>query len=147
MKRNLNLIAILILVTSIVMFTGCSKEVSKDKEFKYYTAKELKDTIENEKSVMIMDIQVKKDFDKHHIVGAISTYAYPVKSEKDKAKIDNVYDTLKDSEDPIVIVCPRGGGGAERSYKYLLEKGIKEERLFILENGQSGWPFDELLEK
>ncbi|WP_050607546.1 rhodanese-like domain-containing protein [Clostridium niameyense] len=126
------------------------KQEDKKKEatkFNYIKADELKSKIEKKEPVIIVDIQVKDDFKKHHIKGAIETNAFPVKEDTDKAKLDKVMDKVKGSEDPVVIVCPRGKKGAERTYEYFKEKGIKEDRLLILENGQSGWKYDELLEK
>ena len=38
-----------------------------------------------------------------------------------------------------MIVCPRGAGGAKRTYDHLLQQGIAAERLLILEKGQEGW--------
>lgn len=151
-------------ILSSMLFAGCSTSNDKSstnntsgkqvetkkeetKEFKYYTAEDLKKSIEEEKVPMLVDIQVKEEYDEHHIKGAIATYAYPVKSDEDKAKFDDVLKQLKDSEDDIVIICPGGKGGAERTYNYLLQKDIKEERLYILKDGQGGWPYDELLEK
>lgn len=87
----------------------------------------------------IVDIQVEGEFVRHHIKGAIATHAYPVKSDADKAKLDAVIDTLQADNHPIVVVCPRGAGGATRTYDYLLARGIAAERLLILEKGQEGW--------
>ncbi|WZL73342.1 rhodanese-like domain-containing protein [Clostridiaceae bacterium 35-E11] len=150
MRKSVSVIAlILILVLSIM--TGCAKETSKEaseeKQYQYYTAEQLKQGIEEEDSMFIVDIQVKEEFDQHHIKGVIATYAYPVKTEEDKAKLDAILPQLKENDDPIVIVCPRGGGGAEKTYNHLLEQGIEEERLYILQDGQAGWPYEELLEK
>jgi rhodanese-related sulfurtransferase len=87
----------------------------------------------------LVDIQVAEEFAKHHITGAVPTYAYPVKSADDTAKLDAVVARLKANSDPVVIVCPRGAGGATRTYDYLLAQGIAPERLLILEKGQEGW--------
>jgi hypothetical protein len=46
----------------------------------------------------------------------------------------------------VVIVCPRGAGGARRTYNYLRDKGIAAERLLILEKGQEGWTCGALTE-
>lgn len=117
------------------------------KDFKYYSADQLKETIEKKSPVQIVDIQVEKEYKAHHIKGVIPTYAYPVKKEEDKAKLVKILPQLKESKEPIVIVCPAGGGGAERTYQYLYDQGIDESRLFTLEKGQGDWPYDELLEK
>lgn len=153
MKKLLSLTAFIFLSLSVV-FTGCSKEESKtstssteQKEFKYYTAEETKKAIEEKKDIILLDIQVEEEFKAHHINGVIPTYAYPVKSDEDKAKLEKVLPDLQKSKSPIIIVCPGGAGGAERTFAYLSEKGIDKDRLYILEKGQKGWPYEELLEK
>ncbi|MCB8814886.1 rhodanese-like domain-containing protein [Desulfosporosinus shakirovi] len=117
------------------------------KDWKYYSADQLKEAIEKKSPLQIVDIQVEAEYDAHHIQGVIPTYAYPVKTEEEKAKLAKILPQLKASKDPIVIVCPAGKGGAERTYQYLYDQGIDESRLFTLEKGQSGWPYSELLEK
>ncbi|MCO1601945.1 rhodanese-like domain-containing protein [Desulfosporosinus nitroreducens] len=117
------------------------------KDWKYYSADQLKEAIEKKSPLQIVDIQVEAEYDAHHIKGVIPTYAYPVKTEEEKAKLAKILPQLKASKDPIVIVCPAGKGGAERTYQYLYDQGIDESRLFTLEKGQSGWPYSELLEK
>ncbi|SFB31275.1 rhodanese-like domain-containing protein [Clostridium frigidicarnis] len=153
MKKLLSLTAFIFLSLSVV-FTGCSKEESKtstssteQKEFKYYTAEETKKAIEEKKDIILLDIQVEDEFKAHHLNGVIPTYAYPVKSDEDKAKLEKVLPDLKKSTSPIIIVCPGGAGGAERTFAYLSEKGIDKDRLYILEKGQKGWPYEDLLEK
>ena len=146
MKR---LFAIIMAISlSMLVFTGCSggnDEAKKD--YQYYTAEEVKDSIEKNEDIILLDIQVKEEWDKHHIKGAIETNAYPVKTDEEKAKLDPVLPTIEGNGDPVVIVCPGGAGGAERTHAYLVEKGIDKDRLFILKDGQSKWPYDELLEK
>lgn len=156
MKKLLSLTAVVFLTFSVLL-TGCSKEASQttntssssseQKEFKYYTAEQTKKAIEEKKDIILIDIQVEDDFKAHHIKGVVPTYAYPVKSDEDKAKLEKVLPDLQKSKAPIVIVCPGGAGGAEKTFAYLSEKGIDKDRLFILEKGQKGWPYEELLEK
>lgn len=153
MKKSLYLVGLLAIL-SVFLIVGCSQETApqqaeqpEESEFTYYTAEQLKQSIEANKSITIVDIQVEEEFNQHHIKGAIPTYAYPVKTEEEKVKLDPVLPELKDSENPIIIVCPGGKNGAQRTYQYFLENEIAKDRLFILENGQSGWPYDELLEK
>ena len=149
MKQNNLLITILCLVLvlafSTVTSAGFFDWLTGNKDFSYYSPKELKESIEEDKSFFLVDIQAKEDFNDHHIQGAIGTYAYPVKSKEDKAKLDQIIPKLKAENKDIVIVCPRGGGGAERTYQYLSSQGIKEQRLYILEDGQAGWPYEQLL--
>lgn len=150
MKKFCLVLAVLTIFALLV--TGCTKKENNEDaaaavEFNYRTAEEVKGNIENNDDIILLDIQPEEGWNEHHIKGAMATHAFPVETDEDKAKLDAVMSDLEASENPIVIVCPRGGKGAERTYAYLLEKGIKEERLFILEKGQEGWPYDELLEK
>ncbi len=89
----------------------------------------------------MLDIQVEEEFSQHHIDNAVATYAYPVKSDTDKQKLQAVVGQLQASKEPVTIICPRGGGGAKRTYDYLKEQGISESRLLILEGGQAEWPY------
>ncbi|MBU3195727.1 rhodanese-like domain-containing protein [Clostridium algidicarnis] len=160
MKNNKkHLIATLLMVLTLsIGLIGCTKakteaekpaqapKTAEKKDYNYYTAEQLKKSIEAKEEILILDIQVKEEYDKHHIKGAIPTYAYPVKSDEDKKKLENILGKLEGSK-PIIIVCPKGGGGAENTYKYLTEKNISKDRLYILEKGQAAWPYDELLEK
>jgi len=150
MKMKRFSLVLVVLTVFALLLTGCTKNEDKKEgsaEFNYRTAEEVKANIENNDDIILLDIQPEDAWNEHHIQGAIPTHAYPVETEEDKAKFDGVMSDLESSEAPIIIVCPGGKKGAERTYKYLLEKGIKEDRLFILENGQNGWPYDELLEK
>ena len=123
-----------------------SKILVKD-GYKYYTQDQVKHNIENEVPFVLLDIQVEDEFNLHHIKGVTASYAFPVKTDDDKSKLDALLPNLEASNNNIVIVCPRGGGGAERTVNYLLEKGIDDNRLFILENGQAGWTHEDLLGK
>jgi thiosulfate/3-mercaptopyruvate sulfurtransferase len=117
-----------------------------DGEYKYISASDLEARLTTNQPTAIVDIQVEEEFAQHHIKGAIPTYAYPVKSDADRVKLDTTVERLKTNEDPVVVVCPRGAGGATRTYDYLLQQGISSERLVILENGQGGWSYTPLTE-
>lgn len=151
--KKLTLISALA-VSLILVFTGCSSnsgesqatDSSAERTFNYYTAEQTKDAIENAEDVILLDIQVEEEWEAHHIKGAIPTHAYPVKTDEEKAKLDVVIDDLQ-GDQPIIVICPGGAGGATRTVEYLETKGIAPERLFILENGQSKWPYEDLLEK
>lgn len=148
--KKLKAASLLVLFFAIITLgiTGCGKQAEgEEKAFNYRTAEAVKANIENSDDILLVDIQPEEGWNEHHIKGAIATHAYPVDTDEDKAKLDAILPTLEGSESAIIIVCPKGGGGAEKTYKYLLEKGIKEERLFILEKGQAGWPYEDLLEK
>lgn len=128
-----------IIFTVIFVFT-CNAIAS---DYNYISSEKLKNNIENDIEMLVVDIQVKDEFDKHHIEGSIPTYAYPAKSDSDTLKLDTVFLKHQEIEAPVVIVCPRGAGGAKRSYDYLKGKGIAEEKLLILVKGMAGWPYPE----
>ena len=74
------------------------------------------------------------------------THAYPVKTSEDESKLAAVLPELVGDE-PIIVICPGGAGGATRTVDYLTAQGVAPECLFILENGQSKWPYEALLAK
>jgi len=129
------------LVISILLFTL----PAWGKSYQYISPAETRTKLVQQQPLTFVDIQVEKEFNQHHLPGALGTYAYPVKSAADQAKLDAVLPQLKSSTAPVVIVCPRGGGGAKRAYDHLQQQGISSERLFILEKGQQGWPYPEQL--
>ncbi|APG27389.1 hypothetical protein A7E78_05760 [Syntrophotalea acetylenivorans] len=138
MKKLFMLIVSAVALLSVSAWAG---------SYHYISAAEVKQKVETQEGLLLLDIQVKKEFDQHHISGAIDTYAYPVKSETDRNKLAAVLGQAKTSAEPIVIICPRGGGGAKRAYDYLKSQDIAEGRLMILEGGQAKWPYEELLAK
>ena len=127
----------LFLLLAILLIPGIS--LANDGKYNYISAADLETRLTAKLPTNIIDIQVEDEFTQHHIKGATPTYAYPVKGDTDRTKLDATVEELKANADPVVIVCPRGAGGAKRSYNYLLKQGISAERLLILEKGQEGW--------
>lgn len=125
---------------------AASAPAAEEKTYQYYTADQTKAAIENKEDILLLDIQVEDEWNAHHIEGAVPTYAYPVKTPEDEAKLAAILPDLS-GEQPIIVICPGGAGGATRSIDYLTAQGVAPERLFILENGQSKWPYEELLAK
>jgi len=108
---------------------------------------ELKNWLTSGKKVILVDIQPHEDFVKGHIKGSIETNAFPASKDEERKRLDKVLPIIQKSNDPVVIICPRGRSGAKNSYDYLKSKGVPENRLYILEGGMAGWPYPELLEK
>ena len=114
-------------------------------DYRYVSQETFKQWLEGGKAVQIVDIQAKPEFAKHHFKGAIETNAYPVKSEDERQRLAAILGNLETTQTEIVIICPRGGGGAKNTYDYLKFRGIAEKRLLILEKGAEGWPYQELV--
>ncbi|WP_022669259.1 rhodanese-like domain-containing protein [Desulfospira joergensenii] len=114
--------------------------------YNYVSPEKVKTWIETQKLFTIVDIQVTDEFKAHHLPNSIATYAYPVKTDGEKAQIEDAIRTSMEKDTPIVVVCPRGGGGAKRCYDYMKSKNVPEDRLLILEKGMAGWPYKDLVE-
>lgn len=115
--------------------------------YNYIPAEDMKSKIETGSEVIIVDIQVEKEFKQHHLPGSVATYAYPVKTDAERAQIDQAIKIFEESGRDVVIICPRGAGGAKRTYDYLLMKNVPSEKVYILEKGIAGWPYPDLMEK
>ena len=135
---------LLSLVTFFVLVAGASAFAGS---YNYIDEKKKKNRIEAGSEVIIVDIQIEKEFKQHHLPGSIATYAYPVKTEAERTQIDKAVQLYQVFEKEVVIVCPRGKGGAKRCYDYMLKNNIPSEKIFILEKGIAGWPYQELFEK
>ena len=115
--------------------------------YQYLSAAETRDKLMQQVPMSLVDIQPENEFTEHHLPAVIATYAYPVKSESERARLDAVLPQLKATTDAVLIICPGGGGGAKRAYDHLQKMGIEADRLFILEKGQRGWPYPKQLAK
>ncbi len=133
------------LIFTLVLFL--TSTISMASGYNFISAEKMKENLEAGDNVIIVDIQVEKEFNEHHIPGSLATYAYPVKSDSDRLKVDKAVKKYEETGKNVVIVCPRGKGGAKRCYDYMKAHNVPEEKLAILENGMSGWPYKELVEK
>jgi len=120
----------------------CSSATAGD--YSFVKAGDFKSWLQDGKKMAIIDIQPAADFQQQHFLGSIETNAYPVKSAEERQRLDKTIPQLTASTESVVVVCPRGGGGAKGTYDYLKSKGIDEKRLFILEGGMQGWPHKEM---
>ncbi len=113
--------------------------------FNYLETDTFKQWINTEKPVIIVDIQVKDEFNAHHFPGSIETNAFPVKTDVQRKMIDPAVQAFKKTGHDVVVVCPRGGGGAKRCYSYLKSQGVPEDKLTILQGGVAKWPHRDML--
>ncbi len=130
----------LVLIICTVLLACAQNSAAAD--YQYVSAEELKGWLETSRKVLLVDIQEKKDFEAHHIKGSMETNAYPVKSDAERQSIAPAVSQEKDYES-VVVVCPRGKGGAKRTYDYLKEQGVPEAKLSILTDGMEKWPYKE----
>jgi len=131
----------LLTVLCLALFAGSAVAAN----YNFITPDEMKAWIDRKQAFSIVDIQVEKEFALHHLPGSIATYAYPVKTDEERSAIAKAVEQYGKDGNPIVVVCPRGAGGAQRCYDYLKENNIPEEKLTILKGGIEGWPYKELL--
>ena len=91
--------------------------------------------------MILVDICTVEQFAKAHIPGSIETNAYPVETDEQRAALGHLLPQIQKSSDDVIILCPRGGGGAKRTYDFYKANGVAESRLLILKNGVEKWPF------
>jgi len=113
----------------------------------YITPANLKKMLNAKQELILVDIQPAADFTKQHLPGSIETNAFPGKSDEEKARLDKALPTINGSKAQVIVLCPKGKGGAKNSYDYLQSKGVAENRLQILEGGIADWPFAEMFVK
>lgn len=131
---------LLLSLLTIFVFIGCGGKVKESPKYNYITAQKAAELIRGDTSKLVLvDIQEKDDFNEEHLKGAIATYAYPVKTEDERSRLRALLATIK-ADQTVIVICPRGGGGANRAYDFYLENGIKKDNLFTLKDGQYGWP-------
>lgn len=131
-------------IIAVAVLLLCSAIVSMASGYNYVAPDQFKLWMEKGKDMSIVDIQVPAEFQQHHFKGSLETNSYPVKSAADKQKLDTILPKLSATRNDVVVICPRGGGGAKNTYDYLKEKGIDEKRIFILKEGMQGWPYKEM---
>ena len=138
-------IAQLLMVPFVALvLVACGGKVKVSPNYNYISAVETAKLMRDGASKLVLvDIQEKPDFTEEHLKGALATYAYPVKTEEEKARLAALLPDIKPSQ-KVIIICPRGGGGADRAYDFYLEKGVKKEQLFTLKGGQYEWPRDKI---
>ncbi|MBA3006870.1 MAG: rhodanese-like domain-containing protein [Proteobacteria bacterium] len=137
MKKRIAILAVLII--------GLLNMAALLESFNYVKADDFKQWLDSGKAMVLVDIQVKNEFSLHHFKDSIETNAFPVETEEQRKMLNPAVAGAKKAGTDVVVICPRGGGGAKRCYSYLKAQGIPEEKLFILEGGIAKWPHKEML--
>ena len=108
-------------------------------------ADELKVRIETKQPTILLDIQKKNAYKEHHFFGSIRTFAYPAKTDMQLESAVQGVRMHQQTGDDVVIIGPRGGRAAKRTFDFLVTRGIPEEKIFILEGGIREWPYKKML--
>lgn len=132
----------LVYVLAGIMLLAGGTPASASGKYNYITAEELEKRLNHGPSVILVDICPAEQFAEGHIRGSIETRAYPVKTDQEKARLDEAMSRITVSSDDVVIVCPGGGGGARSTVDYYKSKGVSGKRLLILEKGMAAWPYE-----
>lgn len=138
-RRPSFLIAVAVVLVLFLISTGmCGKS-----GYNYISVQETKarmDVGDHKNGTMaIMTSQTEKEYKTGYIKAAYPTYARPLKTDADFAKLIPFLQKVKDTNEDIVFICPRGKSGAERPYDYFMKNGVNEKRLMILEGGQTAF--------
>ncbi len=140
--KNFRKVFYLVLLAMAVSVFAAAGQVCAD-DFNYISITEFKarmDAGDHESGAMdIVTTQTEAEYATGHLKAAYPTYARPLRSQSDFEKLHPFMDKVKDSDSDIVIICPRGRGGAEIPYRYFMEHGIAEDRLLILKDGQEAF--------
>jgi len=138
MKQRMALLAVLVV--------GLLNMAALLNSFHYVKADDFKQWLESGKSMVLVDIQAKNEFPLHHFKDSIETNAYPLDTGEQQKLLDPAVIAAQKAGTDVVVICPRGGGGAKKAYDYLKSQGVAEEKLYILEGGVEKWPYKELLQ-
>jgi thiosulfate/3-mercaptopyruvate sulfurtransferase len=135
---NKVLILCLTFVLSLIL---TSTVIAKD--YNYISPQEFKARLAagdvDQGKLLVFSTQNHKEFSSGYLPVAIQTFSRPLESEDDYRKLDIVLARAKATTEDIVVICPRGGSGATRSYDYLQKNGIDAGRMFILTKGQEAY--------
>ena len=132
---------------SAALILLCVAQAVFAQSFNYIKPADLKQRLESGEQPFLLDIQVENEYSQHHLPGTVPTYAYPAQSSEERGKIKPAVAKILATNKDVVIICPGGGRGAENAYNFLKEQGVPEKRMLILERGQGGWPYPEMLSK
>lgn len=113
--------------------------------WQYKTADEIKQMLDSNEDVYYIDIRTEEEYKAGHFSNALGIFAHPIDTIELETKVRAVAETLDQNNKPIVVVGPDGSSASMRAVSILVDAGISENRLFILENGANAWPYNDVL--
>lgn len=130
---------IFILMVTLLASTGAWADQGG---YNYISAYDLQERLQKKSPMILVDICVVEQFAKGHIAGSIETNAYPVETEDQHQGLAKALPQIQASQDDVIIICPRGGGGAKKTFDFYKSQGVDPKRLLILEKGMDKWPYE-----
>ena len=74
-------------------------------DYNFVETQEFKSWLENDRDMVIVDIQVPEEFTKSHFPGALETNAYPVKSDEERIRLDQTLEAINATTAAVVMGC------------------------------------------
>lgn len=137
-KAGFLTVASIVLVLLLTSTGMCRKS-----GYNYITIQDVKarmDAGDIENGLMVITTaQTEKEYKTGYIKAAFPTYARPLKTDEDFAKLIPFLNKVKDTNEDIVFICPRGHSGATRPYDYFKKNGVSEARMMVMEGGQEAF--------
>lgn len=90
---------------------------------------------------IVVDVQTYDGYLKGHFPNSIPTHAYPVRTRDQIQRVMAIAPMLKKSSKPAILVCFGGVTGAPNARKVLVQSGVPNRKLYILQGGSWGWPW------
>ena len=114
---------LIICLIALLLITGCGKsEEAKESEdgskasVQSITCAKMKNMLENEKDVVLIDVRTKAEYDEQHLSKAINIPNETIKDIKNHEEI---------TKDTIIIVYCRSGARSSNSASELVKMGYK----------------------
>ncbi len=126
----------------ILALCGCGGGAAEDAEPQYRTAEELHQAMENGDNLLLLDVQPQDQYDQHHIAGVTATFAFPCDTPETQAILKDYVKDLKSFDGDVILICPMGKMGSGNAFDYFVSQGVDPAKLYILEGGQTGWPYE-----
>jgi rhodanese-related sulfurtransferase len=127
---------------AIFLLTAAMSWAASTGGYNYISPTDLQKRLQSKSPMILLDICQVEQFAKGHIPGSIETNAYPVDTDEQRGRLAKALPQIQASKDDVIILCPRGGGGAKKTVDFYKSKGIDEKRLIILEKGMDAWPYE-----